>query len=272
LAFDYREGDTIKKISILGTGWLGLPLSKYLISCGFDVKGSTRSADRMNILLDIGIEPFLIDVSKQEFTSDGFFDSEILIVNIPFKGVLGFSTLIKKIESSSISNVIFISSTSVYGNKKGPISEDDEDSLVASVLLEIEALFTLNKNFSTTVVRFGGLIGYGRNPALFFKNNRPVNNPESRVNMIHRDDCINIISLIIEKKVWNCIYNCCSDSHPTKRNFYNYMAKISALPAPFFDENTDQSYKEICNKKVKKDLSYHFLHPNLLNLSISDIT
>jgi nucleoside-diphosphate-sugar epimerase len=257
---------------VLGTGWLGLPLSKYLISNGFDVKGSTRSAHRINLLLENGIQAFIIDISKDEFALDDFVDSEIMIVNIPFKGISAFVALIKKIERSNITNVIFISSTSVYGNNKEPISEDDNDILVVSPLLEIEALFTSNKNFNTTVVRFGGLFGYSRNPALFFKNNRPIKNPESYVNMIHRDDCINIISLIIEKKTWNCIYNCCSDTHPTKREFYTYMANKSGVPVPVFGESRDCSYKIICNKKVKKELSYHFLHPNLLNLNVSDFT
>ena len=260
-------GDFIKKISVLGTGWLGFPLSEHFISKGFDVKGSTRSFERMAILKENNIDPFLLNLAYKDFGLDSFFDSDTLIVNIPFKGIPEFSTLIEKIEQSNITHVIFISSTSVYDSKQGVISEEDHDSLIPCDLLALETLFRSNKNFTTTVLRFGGLIGPDRNPALFFKNNRQVKNPESRVNMIHRDDCVNIIYLIIEKKAWGKTYNGCSDTHPTKREFYTHAATISALPVPSFSEEDEiLCSKIISNAQVKKDLEYDFLHPNLLKL------
>lgn len=251
----------------MGTGWLGFSLAEYLVAQGFEVKGSTRSSARMTILEGKDIQPFVINLTNEEYESAGFFNSKILIINIPFKGVSAFSALIDVIEKSNIAHVIFISSTSVYGNKQGLISEDDFDCLLPCALLEIEKLFTTNKNFSTTVIRFGGLIGYRRNPALFFKNNRSVKNPEARVNMIHRDDCINIIALIIEHKVWGETFNCCADTHPTKREFYSYAAMQSGLPIPHFSkDNNDPAYKRIGNNKVKKFLKYKFIHPDLMNI------
>lgn len=46
------------KISILGCGWLGLPLAKALIENGFSVKGSTTSTDKLTALENDGITPF----------------------------------------------------------------------------------------------------------------------------------------------------------------------------------------------------------------------
>jgi len=253
---------------VLGTGWLGFPLAEHLVSKGVDVKGSTRSSDRQRVLKEKGINAFIIDVANKNFGLDSFFDSDILIINIPFKGVSEFSCLIEKIEQSKVTHVIFISSTSVYGNKQGAISENDVDCLLPCALLQIEALFTSNTNFTTTIIRFGGLIGYSRNPALFFKNNRAVKKPESNVNMIHRDDCINIIYLVIKKKAWGEVYNCCADTHPTKRAFYTSAAKKSELPMPSFSEDDDNTHKIIANNKVKNDLQYDFVHHDLLNLSL----
>jgi len=249
-----------------------LPVAKYLIAKDFDVKGSTRSPERMTTLQESGVHPFILDLTKEEYGLDIFFDSKILIINIPFKGVSEFSALIEILEKTKVTHVIFVSSTSVYTTKQGEISEDDIDCLKSCALLEIENLFTSNKNFSTTIVRFGGLIGYSRNPALFFKNNRSVKKPESKVNMIHRDDCVNIIELIIKNKAWGEIYNCCADTHPTKREFYTYVAKISGLPIPIFSKDIDFSSKVIANKKLKKDLKYNFVYPNLLNLKYLDST
>ena len=50
------------KISILGCGWLGLPLAKALIGNGFSVNGSTTSIDKIGLLENAGITPFLIEI------------------------------------------------------------------------------------------------------------------------------------------------------------------------------------------------------------------
>jgi nucleoside-diphosphate-sugar epimerase len=224
------------------------------------------------MLRDNSIKPFVIDIANNKFESDDFLKTDILIVNIPFKDVLAFSELVKKVAQSTVSHVIFISSTSVYGDKEGLVSEECDDDLATHPLLDIEALFTSNKHFTTTVVRFAGLIGPQRNPAKFFKNNKVVNSPESQVNMIHREDCINIINLIIEKEKWNGTYNACADTHPTKTDFYTYVATISGLPIPIFSNNTNSGNKIVNNHKIKKELGYCFLYPNLLELNVLDIT
>jgi 3-hydroxyisobutyrate dehydrogenase-like beta-hydroxyacid dehydrogenase len=53
------------KISILGCGWLGFPLGKYLVEKGHFVKGSTTSESKIALLSKVGIEPFLLKFSPQ---------------------------------------------------------------------------------------------------------------------------------------------------------------------------------------------------------------
>ena len=53
------------KIAILGCGWLGLPLAKKLISKNFIVRGSTTSKDKISVLKNENIEPFLITLDKE---------------------------------------------------------------------------------------------------------------------------------------------------------------------------------------------------------------
>ena len=52
------------KISILGCGWLGVPLAKALIGNGFSVKGSTTSTGKLLPLENIGIASFLIELKE----------------------------------------------------------------------------------------------------------------------------------------------------------------------------------------------------------------
>jgi len=73
------------KISILGCGWLGLPLALSLIENGHFVNGSTRDPDKLGRIKDYGIEPYLLELSPDLISDnvESFFDSEILVINIP---------------------------------------------------------------------------------------------------------------------------------------------------------------------------------------------
>ncbi|MBU7570647.1 MAG: SDR family NAD(P)-dependent oxidoreductase, partial [Flavobacterium sp.] len=78
----------MQQISILGCGWLGLPLAKALLEKGFSVNGSTTSENKLNTLENSGIKPFLIAVSSEGIQgnlNDFLNGSEILIIDIPPK-------------------------------------------------------------------------------------------------------------------------------------------------------------------------------------------
>ena len=261
-----------KTISILGCGWLGEPLAVHLINKGYSIKGSTTSENKIQKLSAIGIKPYLIkldsiastlvcDTHTTEYILE-LLDAEILIIAVPSKDIEGFKTLIKYIEKSIVKNVLFVSSTSVYANSNELITE--ETPVINSALSEIENIFITNTSFKTTVLRFGGLIGYNRKPGLFYPKGRTIDNPDSSVNIIHRDDCIGIINAIIEKEMWNEIFNGCADSHPTKREFYTKSANDIGVELPIFDETKTSENKTVSNKKLKEKLNYKFKYPDLL--------
>ena len=58
------------KISILGCGWLGLPLAKKLIENGYEVKGSTTSESKLELLKNAGISPYQIKMEENEITGN----------------------------------------------------------------------------------------------------------------------------------------------------------------------------------------------------------
>lgn len=250
----------------MGSGWLGLPLGEHFVLMGHHVKASTTSESRLSELSSLKVEPFLVDIGKLSSNLQTFLQANVLIINIPSKNVDGFINLIKEIEKSEIENILFVSSTSVYQDMNKTISESDGEESTTSPFFIIENLFRNSKKFNTTIVRFGGLIGYSRHPGRFFSKGRLVHNPDSHVNLIHRDDCIEIISRIIEKEVWGEVFNCCADTHPTKREFYTQAAKSIGLPAPDFKNSGTKSFKIISNEKVKRILKYEFLHPDLIKI------
>jgi len=254
----------LNTISILGSGWLGLPLARHLIKAGYIVNASTTSEGRIENLISIGANPFIVDIDVLPGNLENFLRANTLIINIPSKNIDGFGRLIQEIEKSDIEKVLFVSSTSVYEDTNKTIVESDGVESIRSPLLTIENLFRYSDKFKTTIVRFGGLIGYSRKPGMFFSQGKPVNNPDAYVNLIHRDDCIGIISRIIEHEVWGEVFNCCADTHPTKREFYTHAARAIGRPAPEFVNTDTKSFKIISNQKVKELLNYTFKHPDLM--------
>ncbi|OSY88191.1 dTDP-glucose 4,6-dehydratase [Tenacibaculum holothuriorum] len=254
----------MKDVSILGCGWLGKPLALYLLGKEYVIKGSTTSGNKLNSLDEVKIIPFLIDIDK-EFNEEiqEFLASEVLIIVITSKNVLGFKKLIQEIEKSAIRKVIFISSTSVYPSLNKVIIE--EEQTINSPLVEIENAFRVNKSFETTIIRFAGLLGYDRKPGNWFEGKK-IPHPKGFVNMIHQDDCIEILYQIIKQNVWGEVFNACSSHHPTREEFYTTAKiKIKKEP-PIFDDSLALKYKIISSDKLQKRLNYRFIHTDLLDI------
>jgi len=110
------------------------------------------------------------------------------------------------------------------------------------------------------------LFGANRNPGNFFKKGRVIKNPEGVVNMIHQEDCIEIIHRIIEFGKGTTILNACVDSHPTRRDFYTNARLKLGFETPIFEENQPLQMKVICSEKLKSSLEFNFKHANLLDV------
>ena len=79
------------------------------------------------------------------------------------------------------------------------------------------------------------------------------------VNLIHRDDCVNIITQILEQNIWGETFNASCPRYPNKKEFYTKAAKISELPPPVFSEESE-NYKLVNSDKLIKALGYKFMY------------
>lgn len=252
-----------RNISILGGGWLGSRLAEHFAVQGERVNISTRSADKFRQLNAENVSAYLVDIEKLTDNIQDFLNAQILIVNITSKNITAFKNLIKEIEKSTIENVIFVSSTSVYPVEHGLCQESDKLDVTTHPLLQIEKRFSDNKHFQTTVLRFAGLIGPKRHPGRFFISGRKVRDPQAKVNLIHLDDCISIIKNVVEQQAWGEVFNACADSHPSKQDYYTKSALSLGVNAPDFLHTEISSNKVVCNHKIKALLGYQFIYPDL---------
>jgi nucleoside-diphosphate-sugar epimerase len=265
------------QISILGCGWLGFPLAKALLQKGFSVKGSTTSMDKIAALRTAGIDPFIVQLGEQKVSdtiTDFLANSEILVVNIPPKlrgnatenFVTKIEYLLPFIEKSTVKRVLFVSSTSVYGEDNLHVTEAtplNPDSEGGRQLAFVENLLQKSTHFKTTILRFGGLIGEDRNPVRFLSGKENIENPEAPINLIHREDCIGIIEKIIGMNSWNEVYNAVAPYHPSRKEYYTQKAQELHLALPKFVATNSSIGKTILSDKLIQLLRYSFIKPNL---------
>ena len=262
-------------ISILGCGWLGLPLADYLIGKGYRLKGSTRTRSVLEVIKSRCIEPFylILDPGLRGGSIDDFFNCGVLVVNFPPERrddiadyhPAQIRSLIARTESSPVKKVLFVSSTSVYPDLGREVSEEDNAPPTKAsgiALLEAERLLRASSAFETTIIRFGGLIGYDRMPGRFLAGRKGIAGGNVPVNLIHRDDCVGIIHRIIERGAWGETFNACADEHPLRKEYYTAQAIKLGLDPPGFEEGAPGGFKIVRSDKLKKLLEYRFKYPD----------
>jgi nucleoside-diphosphate-sugar epimerase len=160
----------MKKIAILGCGWLGIPLAKSFVRNGYLVNGSTTSFEKLIVLETEKINAFQIALSENDVLGDikAFLNNiEILIIDIPPKlrgiahsnqkeFVRKIENLIPFIEKSIVQKVVFVSSTSVYEENNSEVTEStipNPETEAGKQLLGVETLLQNNNPVSYTHLR-----------------------------------------------------------------------------------------------------------------------
>jgi len=253
-----------KTISILGLGWLGLPLAKSMLAKGYKVKGTVTHNEKAALLADSGIDVSLLTLHHQHMvlTNVSFFDTDVLIINIPPRRTDDIETiypaqikqLLPSITRHKIGKVIFVSSTSVYPASEGTAIESETglkpDKPSGVACLNAENVLANDNRFSTTVIRFGGLIGADRNPHRFMRSGVKNGDGNQPVNLIHLDDCIGIIAHVIENEIWGEVINGCCPVHPIREEFYRKAAEVAGVEPPHFENNPGERHKTVSSEKI----------------------
>ncbi|MEC5144045.1 SDR family NAD(P)-dependent oxidoreductase [Chitinophaga sp. 212800010-3] len=270
------EDETLR-VSILSCGWLGKPLALHLQAAGYTVKGARTSQKGVDELTALGLEAYTVVLEEEVLTGpDAFWDADILIVNIPPRIDRGEDVHIAEIallrsflETTSIQKVLFVSSTSVYANVNGLVTEENEeapDSPNGLALRAAEKLLLGAETFETTVLRFGGLIGYDRLP-----DERRLREGGKRanilpMNVIHRDDCIGVITEILDRGIWGEVFNACATGHPLRINYYKAAARSLGIELPRRTVEEELPYKIVGTSKLRHMLEYTFRYDDPLKV------
>tara|TARA_R110000868_G_scaffold28633_2_gene107160 strand:+ start:9920 stop:10729 length:810 start_codon:yes stop_codon:yes gene_type:complete len=260
-------------IGIIGCGWLGFPLAQAFLVEKYNVKGTTTSDEKLNLLEKEGIKSYLISLSEHEIDGaihDFLKDVKTLIINVPPKlrgtnkenYVAKMRLLYSAIKVSTIENIVFVSSTSVYGDFDGAVTEKTKPEPTTESgkqLLKSEAIFQNDADLKTTIIRFGGLISQDRHPVTMLAKRQGLENGNMPVNLIHRVDCIRIITAVVKNNWWQQIINGVYPDHPTKKEYYTQEAKRRGIQLPDYKAETTKKGKIISSDYLLNVKKFHFL-------------
>ncbi len=256
----------------MGCGWLGTPLAKELLQEGYTVHGSTTSHDKLGPLKELGIVPFQISLTENGIEGpieDFLKNVGILIINVPpnlrgankenYEQKIGHLHL--AIKNSRVSKIIFISSTSVYGDLEGDVKETSvpyPGTASGKQLLAMEEKLLYDPILETTVIRFGGLIGPNRHPITFLAGKKDLSNGNHPINLIHLEDCIHIIKTILKEGYWGEIFNGVYPLHPPKKDYYTNEAKKRGLEPPQYTDSKDNHGKKVLSYNLMERKKFIF--------------
>ena len=271
----------MRSVSVLGCGWLGLPLAVGLLEEGFLVRGSVRDPAKLEELEGKGIEPYLVNLDPEISgeDTDRFLSSDVLFVNFPPPGRDDVEVyherqvvnLLDAIPEPAGKWIIFAGSTSVYPNTNGVVREGDAadpEKPSGKALLRAEKVLFDHPATDTTVIRFSGLVGYDRAPINSIRKKKLVLDPDCPLNLIHRDDCVGIVLRTIALDARNTTLNATCDGHPTRREYYSREAVRLGVELPVFESGTGRPrYKIVSNEKLKETLGYDFVYPDPLRIT-----
>ncbi len=264
-----------KTIAIAGLGWLGKPFALHLQNLGYRVKGSATSLEKATLLQKSGFDAYHLEISESAVSGspEVFLEKvDYLVIMIPpglrrntgANYVLKMTHLLTEIEKSKVKKVILVSSTSVYDDAQGKVTEKSIPKPAGEAgkqLLEVEHLFFTSEKIKTSIVRFGGLFGGSRQPTRYLAGRDNLIDGNAPVNLIHRLDCVGILSEIIKQDAFGHIFNAVTPQHPTKSDYYTKKAvQLGLVPPSFAKEERDEVFKQVDSELIDLVLKYNFKH------------
>jgi nucleoside-diphosphate-sugar epimerase len=261
----------MKKVSIIGLGWLGMPLAIALSARGYQVVGSKTTRDGVEAARMSGIECYQMTFTPEMTLEcdaddlDVLLNVDALVITLPARRTVEGSELyfqaVQMLVDSALAHavprIIFTSSTSIYGEGTGTVRENSPLNPVTpagKVLKELEEWFHQLPNTSVDVLRLAGLVGADRHPGRFLAGKKDVKGANHGVNLVHQDDVVSAIQLLLSLPRGGHTFNLCAPAHPAKQQFYPLLARQLGLPEPTFaPEPEDSAGKLVDGSRIVKE-------------------
>lgn len=269
----------MKKVAIVGLGWLGMQLALALTARGWQVTGSKTTQDGVEAARMCGIDGYPLRLDPQLVCDaedlETLMNVDALVITLPARrsgeGEDFYRQAVQEIVDSALAyripRIIFTSSTSVYGNVQGTLKENSpREPVTASgrVLKELEDWLHHLPGTSVDILRLAGLVGPGRHPGRFFAG-KSAPDGQHGVNLVHLEDVISAITLLLQAPKGGHIYNICAPLHPARNIFYPQMARELGLEVPVFSAHPGSGTgKMVDGNRICHELGFEYQYPDPL--------
>jgi len=266
-------------ILIAGCGGIGCELGLELISQGHTVFGLRRETSE----LPDGIKPIEADLAN---SLDNIPKNLDYIVYSASAGkykdiayyqayVAGVKNVLEAVKNQAIKRFFFVSSTSVFGQSEGEVVTEESPTAEATFstkrLLEGEELVNQSK-FNSTVLRFGGIYGPGRNHLINLVLEGKAHCIEGVFsNRIHSSDCVGMLSHLIDlseqdSKLIDSLYIGVDNQPTLSCEVYEWLAEQLSVSDIEHSDPTEhsrsmRSNKQLSNAKIRKT-GYELKYPS----------
>ncbi|TGN26389.1 Rossmann-fold NAD(P)-binding domain-containing protein [Empedobacter tilapiae] len=240
----------MKKGLIIGKGWLGSRLEKYLEK-QFLIETTKRISNAENC--------FSIDFDnyKSEKIST---DYDFVIVTIPFGRRNNLDDLhsrfnhLMKFLGDYNNQLILLSSTAIYPENNEIISEKTIKTIhLNNHYYSIENQLKEKYN-QLVVLRLGGLMGDDRFLSKYLTLEHP--NLSQIVNHIHYKDVCQVIEKMINTNKNSSTYNIVAPEYPTKEEVLEYQLNNKII------SSINREGKIISSQKIQDEFNYEFIYRN----------
>ncbi len=253
------------QISLMGCGWLGLPLAKHLQNCGHKIVATKRSEQDAEQLSEHGFTGLSFElgdnISKPYYSP--LFKSDVLILNIPpgrknfepEKYISAMMDIVQQAKERGVKHILFISTTAVYGEQSRTVYEysaTEPATLSAKAHVKIEQFCQTTFAENACILRLSGLVGEVRHPIKSMSGKQEIANGQRAVNLIHQKDVIAAVTSVIENQIYGHTLHLSATEHPSRKDYYQWAARQLGLDEPGFIPLHDALDE---GKKINADLS-----------------
>ncbi|WP_299650948.1 SDR family oxidoreductase [uncultured Tateyamaria sp.] len=228
-----------KTLLSFGHGYSAKALTELLIPQGWRVIGTTRSAEKAEVLAATGVEPLIFpgdDVTEALGTATHLLisagpDAE----GDPVLRAVGDQIAARAAEFEWVG---YLSTTGVYGDHGG--NWVDEDTPLSPSTRrgqwrkEAEAAWASIPNVLLHIFRLAGIYGPGRGPFAKVRAGtaRRIIKPNQVFSRIHVEDIAQIVAASIANPDPGTAYNVCDDDPAPPQDVIEHAAHLLGLPIP----------------------------------------
>lgn len=246
----------MKKLGIIGCGWLGNHIAEHL-SDRYEIYTTTTTESKLESFRAKGYHATLVKFPDEADAKMEVWEIapelDALIIAVPFSGLRGSKipmtgkrqNLLRFIGDFK-GQVFYTSSTGVYPDTEKEFTEDD----LPATEMESEN-FILEKFPQANILRLGGLMGGER-----LLKNYNISNLDQLVNHIHYADICSVIEKMLDKHSESKVYNVVAPVHPDKEEVINAQKGL-----PYTGTRTDKG-RIISPEKLISELDFTFQYPD----------